>query len=88
MDKSLMSIACKAGVVQVVEFNNNYNTINICNNTDGDLIVSRTTNFVDENNIGYYLTILAGTAYNNLFLSSNVVYIKTEVDGIVTIAVK
>lgn len=88
MDKSLMSITCKAGVVQVVEFNNNYNTINIYNNTDGDLLVSRFVDYKKNDNIGFYLTIPANTAYNSLFLSSNAVYIKTEVDGIVTIAVK
>lgn len=88
MDRSLMTITCKAGIVQVIELNSNYNTINIYNNTDNDLLISRTTDFVDEDNIEYYLTIPANTAYNSLFLSSNVVYIKTEVDGIVTIAVK
>ena len=89
MDRSLMTITCKAGIVQAIKLNSNYNTINIYNNTDNDLLISRTTDFVDEDNIGYYLTIPANTAYNSLFLSNRkTIYIKSQVDGIVTIAVR
>lgn len=88
-DMSLLTITCTAGEIQPVEFNGKYNTVNIYNNTDGRLLISRTPDFVNKGNIGYYLTIPSSAAYNNLFIGNkNIIYLKAEASGTVTVAVK
>lgn len=86
-DMSLLTITCTAGEVQPVEFNSKYNTIDIFNNTDGNLLISRSTDFVDDENIGYYLTIPPSAAYNNFYVHK-AIYLKASNGGTITIAVR
>lgn len=86
-DMSLLTITCTAGEVQPVEFNSKYNTIDIFNNTDGDLLISKTGEFVNDGNVGYYVTIPSEVAYNNFYVHKTI-YLKASNGGTITIAVR
>jgi hypothetical protein len=81
-----VSIAASAGEIYALKYADNY-TLDIMNNTGGDLLVAVKNGFTDGN----YLTVPAGAAYNNyryMRVGENAVYIKASAAGNICIAAR
>lgn len=85
-----LTIDMKAGDIYPIEYDN-IATATIANYTDDGVYVSEKPEFEFENNIGKFLVIGSGAAYNDyIFYKSgkNTLYIKALTDGYVTIVRK
>lgn len=88
--KHVLTINMAAEDIYPIEYDN-IATANIINYTDGVIYVSEENNFELKNNIGEYLTITDGNAYNDyIFYKSglNKLYIKADAAGYVCIVRK
>ncbi|MFR4538145.1 MAG: hypothetical protein ACLT5F_09020 [Anaerotignaceae bacterium] len=86
MDEILRTISLKKDEVYELIYSRDYR-IDIFNNCDSDIYISFSNEFIVSGNIGNYLTIPSNVAFNNLKLrkSSNKLYIKSQVDGNITV---
>jgi len=86
----ILTLHVKADEIWPIQYDN-VSTLNIVNYTDGAIFASENNNFEINNNVGKYLTITDGNAYNEyVFYKSgkNTIYIKTEGDGFVCVIKK
>ena len=85
-----LTLDMKAGDIYPIEYDN-IATVTIANYTEDGIYVSEKPEFEFENNIGKFLVIGSGTAYNDYMFyknGKNTLYIKALTDGYVTIVRK
>lgn len=85
-----LTLDMKAGDIYPIEYDN-IATVTIANYTEDGIYVSEKPEFEFENNIGKFLVIGSGTAYNDYVFyknGKNTLYIKALTDGYVTIVRK
>lgn len=85
-----LTLDMKAGDIYPIEYDN-IATATIANYTEDGIYVSDKPEFEFENNVGKFLVIGSGAAYNDyIFYKSgkNTLYIKALTDGYVTIVRK
>lgn len=86
----VLTIDMKAGDIYPIEYDN-IATASIANYTDDTLFISDKPEFDFEDNVGKFLVIGSGTAYNDFIFyksGTNTLYIKALTDGYVTIVRK
>lgn len=86
----VLTLDMKAGDIYPIEYDN-IATVTIANYTEDGIYVSEKPEFEFENNIGKFLVIGSGTAYNDYMFyknGKNTLYIKALTDGYVTIVRK
>ena len=86
----VLTLDMKAGDIYPIEYDN-IATVTIANYTEDGIYVSEKPEFEFENNIGKFLVIGSGTAYNDYVFyknGKNTLYIKALTDGYVTIVRK
>lgn len=87
---SALTIDMKAGDIYPIEYDN-IATITIANYTEDGIYVSEKPNFEFEENIGEFMVIGSGSAYNDYMFyknGKNTIYIKALTDGYVSIVRK
>lgn len=85
-----LTLDMKAGDIYPIEYDN-IATVTIANYTEDGIYVSEKPEFEFENNVGKFLVIGSGTAYNDYIFyknGKNTLYIKALTDGYVTIVRK
>ena len=85
-----LTLDMKAGDIYPIEYDN-IATVTIANYTEDGIYVSEKPEFEFENNIGKFLVIGSGIAYNDYMFyknGKNTLYIKALTDGYVTIVKK
>ena len=85
-----LTVSAEAGNVYCIVYETS-TAVDICNNTEGNIFVNSTGEFTQSENVGNYLTIPDGGAYNgyrSAYSISSKVYIKAEAAGNICITVK
>ena len=85
-----LTLDMKAGDIYPIEYDN-IATVTIANYTDDGIFVSENPEFEFNNDIGDFLVIGSGAAYNDYFFyknGKNMLYIKALTEGYVSIVRK
>ena len=86
--KRYTTIKVEANEVYTVTLSAGNRAVDIVNNTGGNILISETNNFTESASGSPYLTIPFGCGYNGLRPNGDIIYVKPEDSGTISLVVR